>query len=234
MCSFVDSFRSFGRLPFVKKRQMCWTRSAFLASGEEQIYSTSVYAFPQLASDSAQKEKRSSSGSAVTHVAVKKPTLLRIASEPAVASSSQLRMRLHSSVSPGERLFFGSGEEGAAGKAVSSSPPPSGPVLEDALGDMLALLSPGEYDLHFEASEPFLTTLGELATTVSPSKFHNRRRSRGSHPLGKRRLAILCWVPFSRCACRRGARVVGQRGILAVRWQNSRASEAAPAPASGL
>ncbi|KAL8434896.1 hypothetical protein Efla_000707 [Eimeria flavescens] len=142
-------------LPVEPPPQSLNTRG-WLSNPDVPIFATSVFSFhPGLRQQQAQAQLKDETSISQTSLRVAKPTVLRVAAEPAVASNAQLKLRV-----------FPEMGAPAMGNAMDSSPallPVGGAIAEATDNNLVALLQPGSYRLAFEGAEPFLTTIGMMS-----------------------------------------------------------------------
>lgn len=121
------------------------------------IFATTVFSFP---TDQLQQKRDKqlvpANGVARTTLRVLKPTVLRVAAEPAVASGAHLKLQVFSDP------VASTSASGSGTELIPPALPSGGAIAEATDNNLFALLKPGSYLLAFEGAEPFLTTIGEL------------------------------------------------------------------------
>ncbi|KAL8449287.1 hypothetical protein Emag_003671 [Eimeria magna] len=141
----------------------------WLSNPDVPIFATSVFSFPTTGQQ--QPETRlipATQGSASSSLHVSKPTVLRVAAEPAIASNAQLTLRIF------PEGVVAASTAGSGTEIVSSPLPTMGSIAEAKDNNLVTLLQPGSYLLAFEGAEPFLTTIGALRLARG---YQNARRS---------------------------------------------------------
>lgn len=135
-----------------------WGCRGWLANPDVPVFATSVFSFhgEQGEEEEQQKEHKdkqlvAAGGVARTSLVVSKPTVFRVAAEPALASEAQLKIR----------VFPSSGSSNSK-ELVSAPLPSTGAVAEATDNNLFTLLQPGAYLIAFEGKEPFLTTIGRF------------------------------------------------------------------------
>ncbi|KAL8431501.1 hypothetical protein ACSSS7_005210 [Eimeria intestinalis] len=130
----------------------------WLSNPDVPIFATSVFSFPKVGQQEAETRLiPAPTGSARSSLHVIKPTVLRVAAEPAIASNAQLTLRIF----PEEGL---AASAAGSGIDIFSSPLPiKGSIAEAKDNNLVTLLQPGSYLLAFEGAEPFLTTIGLMS-----------------------------------------------------------------------
>ena len=133
-----------------------WGCRGWLADPDVPIFATSVFSFhgdqqqQQQQQQHQDKQLVAAGGVARTSLIVSKPTVFRVAAEPALASDAQLKIRV-----------FASPSSSSSSKELVSAPlPATGAIAEAKENNLFTLLQPGSYLVAFEGSEPFLTTIG--------------------------------------------------------------------------
>ena len=137
----------------------------WLSNPDLPIFATSVFAFHTEQQQHQTEQLVPASSVARTTLRVTKPTVLRVAAEPAVASDTQLKLRVFpetAAAANGSNSSSSSSSSSSSKELVTAPLPPTSAIAEATDNNLFALLQPGSYLLAFEGSEPFLTTIGEL------------------------------------------------------------------------
>ncbi|KAL8447304.1 hypothetical protein Emed_004515 [Eimeria media] len=131
----------------------------WLSNPDVPIFATSVFSFPTTMGQQ-QPETRlipATQGSARSSLHVSKPTVLRVAAEPAIASNAQLTLRIF------PEGVVASNTASSSTDIIPSPLPSTGSIAEAKDNNLVTLLQPGSYLLAFEGAEPFLTTIGLMS-----------------------------------------------------------------------
>ncbi|KAL8269942.1 hypothetical protein Esti_006130 [Eimeria stiedai] len=130
----------------------------WLSNPDVPIFANSVFSFSTV--EQQQRETRlipATTGVARSSLRVSKPTVLRVAAEPAIASNAQLTLRIF------PEGGMAASAAGSGTDIVALPLPTTGSIAEAKDNNLVTLLQPGSYLLAFEGTEPFLTTIGLMS-----------------------------------------------------------------------